>query len=486
MAISSNPSAGGTRRAHASAMPGRLGTLAVLMALTGCMSLAPEHRTPQAPVADQFAGSHAGDTGTAMPVAAELPWRQFFIEPRLQELVQIALDNNRDLRIASLNIEKAQAAYRIQRSERLPIVGLQGSGERAPSPMTGEQASTYTVGLGITAFELDFFGRVRNLSQAALASYLGTEQAHRTARISLVAAVADAYLNLKSLDEQLQLTRQTLETREESQQLTQLQFRNGTASALDAKQADSLVHAARATLAELTRQRAAAYNGLVLLLGQPLPADAPENRQASSLPDKSELVSLTELPAGVPSETLVRRPDIQQAEQQLRAANANIGAARAAFFPRITLTGTAGVGSTELDGLFNAGKFAWTLSPQLVLPIFDAGRNRANLRVAEADQKIAIASYEKAIQTAFQEVSDALTARGSLVEQLDAQQGLVDTEAERLEMANLRYKSGVSSYFDVLDAQRSHFAAQQQLISVRTAQRQNLVTLYKVLGGGWQ
>ncbi|MDO5058234.1 MAG: efflux transporter outer membrane subunit [Lautropia sp.] len=463
----------------------RLGALASALALAGCVSLAPVHQTPSAPVDAQFAHGNTG-IGSAMPAAADIPWKQFFVDPRLQQLIQVALDNNRDLRIASLNIEKAQAAYRIQRADRVPNVGLMGSGERAPSPATGEQASTYTVGLGITGFEIDFFGRVKNLSDAALSAYLATEEARRTAQISLVAAVANAYLSLQALDEQLALTRQTLSTREESQKLTQLQYRNGTASALDASQADSLVYAGRATLAALTRQRAAAHNALVLLLGQPMP---PEDTDASRQPGQtpaSEVIALTELPAGLPSETLIRRPDIQQAEHQLRAANANIGAARAAFFPRITLTGTAGVGSTELSRLFDHGTFAWTLSPQLVLPIFDGGRNRANLRVAEAERKIAIASYEKAIQTAFQEVSDGLANRQGLLDQLAAQQELVRVEKERLDMANLRYRNGVSSYFDVLDAQRSSFAAQQELISVRLSQRQNLVELYKVLGGGWQ
>ncbi|MDO5104006.1 MAG: efflux transporter outer membrane subunit [Lautropia sp.] len=510
------------------AMPLRVTALAAALALAGCVSLAPVHQTPVAPVDAQFAHAGQDDTGSALPAAADIPWKQFFVDPRLQQLIQIALDNNRDLRIASLNIEKAQAAYRIQRAERLPGVGLMGSGERAPSPLTGGQASTYTVGLGITAFELDFFGRVKNLSDAALSAFLATEEAHRTAQISLVSAVANSYLTLQSLDEQLDLTRQTLATREESQKLTQLQYKNGTASALDASQADSLVHAARATLAALTRQRAAAYNALVLLLGQPMPPAADTTREAmadgtsaagmKTSPNgndgmmrhthakadgtvgqqpvamtappastaSSELIALTELPAGLPSETLVRRPDIRAAEHQLRAANANIGAARAAFFPRITLTGTAGVGSTELSALFNSGTFAWTLNPQLVLPIFDGGRNRANLRVAEAEQKIAVANYEKAIQTAFKEVSDSLANREGLLDQLDAQQALVRVENERLDMANLRYKNGVSSYFDVLDAQRSAFAAQQELISVRMAQRQNLVELYKVLGGGWQ
>lgn len=462
----------------------RLGALTGALALAGCVSLAPVHQTPTAPVDAEFAHGNAG-IGSAMPAAADIPWKQFFVDPRLQQLIQVALDNNRDLRIASLNIEKAQAAYRIQRADRVPGVGLMGSGERAPSPATGEQASTYTVGLGITGFEIDFFGRVKNLSDAALSAYLATEEARRTAQISLVAGVANAYLSLQALDEQLALTRQTLSTREESQKLTQLQYRNGTASALDASQADSLVYAARATLAALTRQRAAAYNALVLLLGQPMPAEDEATRQARQT-EGAEVIALTELPAGLPSETLIRRPDIQQAEHQLRAANANIGAARAAFFPRITLTGTAGVGSTELSSLFDHGTFAWTLSPQLVLPIFDGGRNRANLRVAQAEQKIAIASYEKAIQTAFQEVSDGLANRQGLLDQLAAQRELVRVEKERLDMANLRYQNGVSSYFDVLDAQRSAFAAQQELISVQLSQRQNLVELYKVLGGGWQ
>lgn len=466
----------------------RLGTLGAAMALGGCMSLAPVHQTPEAPVAGQFAyASHTG-SNTRLPAAIDIPWQQFFVDSRLQQLIRIALENNRDLRLATLNIERASAQYNIQRAERLPGINAIGRGERAPSPLNGEQSSSYTVGLGMAAFELDFFGRVRELSKAALANYLGTEQARRTAQISLVAAVANTYLMLRSLDEQLSLTRQTLKTREESRELTQLQFRNGTASSLDASQADALVHAAQATLAALSRQFATTQNALALLLGQPLPPESAATgvSTAQGLPEDPELVAMTELPAGVPAETLVRRPDILQAEQQLRAANANIGAARAAFFPRITLTGTAGVASTELSALFNHGQFAWTLSPQLVLPIFDAGRNRANLRMAETDRKIAIASYEKAIQTAFREVSDALANRQGLLDQLKAQQALVRAEQERLDMANLRYRNGVSSYFDVLDAQRSSFAARQELIAVRTAQRQNLVELYKVLGGGWQ
>ena len=452
-------------------MPARLSVLAALLVLAGCGSLAPLPKNPDAPVPDQFAHAQPHDaaarpsasqdaagnpvtTAAAQPVAADIGWKEFFVNPALQQLIQIALDNNRDLRLAALNVERTQAQYRIQRADRLPSVNGSFGLERQPSVLTGEQTSNLTIGLGITAFELDFFGRVKDLTRAALSNYMATAEAQRTAQIALVAGVANAYLGLQSLDEQLALTRATLKTREESQQLTQLQYRNGAASELDAKQADSLVYTARATLATLQRQRDVAYDALAVLLGQQPPAEL------ITADTHGDRVELQELPAGIPSETLTRRPDIRQAELQLRAAEANIGAARAAFFPRISLTATAGFGSRQLDDLFDHGKFVWTLNPQAVLPIFDYGRNRANLEVSKVEQKIAITNYEKAIQTAFQEVSDAL--------------------------ANLRYKNGVASYFDVLDAQRSHFAAQQALINARTAQRQNLVELYKVLGGGWK
>ena len=456
-------------RAGQARMPARLSVLTALLVLAGCGSLAPLPKNPDTPVPDQFAHAQPHDaaarpstsqdaagnpvtTAAAQPVAADIGWKEFFVNPALQQLIQIALDNNRDLRLAALNVERTQALYRIQRADRLPSVNGSFGLQRQPSVLTGEQTSNYSIGLGITAFELDFFGRVKDLTRAALSSYMATEEAQRTAQIALVAGVANAYLGLQSLDEQLALTRATLKTREDSQQLTQLQYRNGAASELDAKQADSLVYTARATLATLQRQRDVAYDALAVLLGQQPPAEL------ITADTHGDRVELQELPAGIPSETLMRRPDIRQ----------------------------AGFGSRQLDDLFDHGKFIWTLNPNAVLPIFDYGRNRANLDVSKVDQKIAIASYEKAIQTAFQEVSDALANRRGLVEQLDAQQGLVRTEGERLELANLRYKNGVASYFDVLDAQRSHFAAQQALITARTAQRQNLVELYKVLGGGWK
>ena len=311
-------------------------------------------------------------------------WQRFFSAERLKRLIGIALANNRDLRIAALSIEQARAQYQVRRADQLPTINVGASGTRQPG-QNGGIASTYTAGLSITAFEFDFFGRVRSLGEAALAQYLATEEARRTAQISLIASVAITYLNLLADDELLEVTRQTLSSREESLKLTRLKFDNGAASEIDFRQAESLVQGARVTLAALQRQRAQDQNALVLLMGQPLPADLPRSSRVMD----QDLVSY--LPPGVPSETLIRRPDVRQAEQLLIASNANIGAARAAFFPRITLTGSAGIASTELSGLFNNGQFAWTLLPQLLMPIFDSGRNQANLDSAEVGRDIAIA-----------------------------------------------------------------------------------------------
>ena len=331
----------------------------------------------------------------------------------------------------------------------------------------------------MTAYELDFFGRVRSLSEAALAQFLATEEARKTVQISLVAAVANAYLGLLADDELLRVTQQTLGTREESLKLTKLKFDNGVVSEVDVRQAESLLEAARVTLAQLTRQRALDENALVLLLGRPLPDGLPQPGRLTDPQVSAELL------AGVPAEVLARRPDVRQAEQQLVAANANIGAARAAFFPRIALTGSAGIASSQLSELFKGGSFAWTFAPQLTLPIFDRGRNQTNLDVANVNRDIAVAQYEKAVQTAFREVSDSLASRSSLVEQLRAQAAQADAEQARVRLAELRYRNGAASYLELLDAQRSLFAAQQAVIQLQAQQTQNLVTLYKVLGGGW-
>ena len=320
---------------------------------------------------------------------------------------------------------------------------------------------------------------MRNLSEAAAAQLLGTEEARKTVQISLIATVAATYLGLLADEELLQVTRDALVTREESFKLTKLKFDNGASSEIDFRQAESLLESARVALAQETRQRQLDENALLLLLGQSLPVELPP-----ALPVTSQQM-VAELPAGVPSEVLARRPDVRAAEQQLVAANANIGAARAAFFPRITLTGSVGTASSELSGLFKSGSLAWTFAPQLLLPIFDAGRNQANLNVAKVNREIAVAQYEKAIQTAFREVSDALAGRATLAEQVRAQLAQANAEAIRTRLAELRYSNGVASYLDVLDAQRSLFAAQQAVVQTQTLQAQTLVTLYKVLGGGW-
>ncbi len=454
-------------------------TLATSLVLAGCASMAPKYERPAAPVDAAFpgAGDAAGVAGGAM--AADIPWQSFFSDPRLKQLIGIALTNNRDLRAAGLAIEQARALYQVRRADELPTVNLGASGLRQPG-QTGAMTSTYQVGLAVTAFEFDFFGRIRSLSNAALAQYLATEEAQKSLQISLIAAVANTYLNLLADDELLEVTRQALRTREESLKLTKLKFDNGAASELDYRQAESLIQAARVTLAQVTRQRALDHNALVLLLGQSMPANLPTAQSVM----RQEL--LPALPVGLPSEVLTRRPDILQAEQQLIAANANIGAARAAFYPRITLTGSAGVASNELSGLFNNGVFAWTMAPQLLLPIFDRGRNRANLGATQASRDIAVAQYEQAIQAAFREVADALAGRATLIDEVKAQRAQMNAEAARFRLADLRYKNGAASYLDVLDAQRSLFSAQQAVVQVQAAQVQNLVTLYKVLGGGWR
>jgi multidrug efflux system outer membrane protein len=457
---------------------GRRGAfLAAGLLLSACASMAPEYERPAPPVSPAFPEAPPAPADGAL--AADIQWQDFFADPRLKRLVTVALENNRDLRAAGLAIEQARAQYRIRRADQLPSVDAAVIGQRQPG-LTGNQASLYTVGLAVTAYEFDFFGRIRSLSDAALAQYLATEEAQRSARISLIAAIANLYFNLLADEELLEVTRQTLRTREESLKLTKLKFDNGAASELDYRQAEALYESARVTLAQVQRQRALDQNALVLLLGQPMPTDLPPPQPLMSRQ------TLTDLPVGLPSDVLVRRPDVLSAEQQLIAANANIGAARAAFWPRISLTTSAGLASTELSGLFSDGKFAWTLNPQALLPIFDYGRNKANLQASEAARDIAVARYERTIQDAFREVSDALATRSTLVDEIRAQQAQVRAESARFRLADLRYRNGAASYLDVLDAQRSLFVSQQSLVLVQAAQVQNVVTLYKVLGGGWK
>ena len=450
--------------------------------LGGC-SFIPHQPRPDAPVATSFPDGERNDD-PALPRAIDTGWRDFFRDPRLQALIEAALSNNRDLRTAALRIEESRALYNIQQADLLPNVGVIAGATRARSliPQTAASprsvvGSTYQVGLSLTSFELDFFGRVRALNASALASYLATTEAQQSAQISLIAAVAQANLTERSYAEQLELARSTEKTRQSAYALAKQRFDVGASSALDLRLAESIVLQARVAAVTLARQRAQAFNALTLLVGQPL-TELPPSQALSS----ENLVS--GIPAGLPSDLLTNRPDIRAAEQRLRAANANIGAARAAFFPRISLTAALGAASTSLSGLFDSGSGTWSFGPQLLLPIFDAGRNQANLTLAQVRTSLAVTDYEKTIQVAFREVADALAARGTLEEQVVAQQQFLEAQADRLRLAELRRQNGVASSLDVLDAQREVFNAQQSLVQTRLQRLTNAVDLYRSLGGG--
>ncbi len=455
--------------------------LVLALSLAGCVNLAPKYERPAAPVAGAFP-TVEGTVNSGNPVANEAPasiaWQRFFVDARLQQLINLALANNRDLRVAILNIEQARAAFQIQRAARFPAINAGITANRASTAGDAPLTSVYQVGLSVTAFELDLFGRVKNLSDAALAQYLATEEARKSAQISLIAQVANTYLTFLADEELLGLTQQTLKTREESLRLSRLRFENGVTSKLDLDQAVSLVEQARTTLAQAQRQRAQDLNLLTLLIGQQIPDNLPPGATLAS-------TNLPDLPAGMPSDLLISRPDIRAAEQQLIAANADIGAARANYFPRISLTGSGGTASTELSGLFKSGSYGWSFAPQAILPLFDFGARRAGVESARAGRDIAVAQYEKSIQTAFREVSDALAGQATFSEQLRAQQAVAAAEADRFNLSDLRYRNGTASYLDLLDAQRSLFIAQQQAIEANLARLQNQVNLYRVLGGGW-
>lgn len=456
----------------------RLVTVSAAVLLAGC-SMIPQYQRPAAPVTTQWPQGLATGADTAS-TAADVPWQDFVGDARLRELIALALQNNRDLRVAVLAIEQARAQYQIRSADQLPGIGAAVTATRQPAADgSGGSTSVYTAGLAMASWEIDFFGRIASLKEAALAQFLATQEARNAVQTSLVAAVANTWLSLQTNTELLALTQRTLATREDSLRLNRLRFDQGVTSALDLRQAESLTAAAQATLAQQQRLRTLDLNALTLLVGQPLP-EADQNR-----PAVQAALALPDVPAGMPSDLLTRRPDIRQAEQQLIAANANIGAARAAFFPRISLTASAGTASGALSGLFKSGSWGWTLAPQAVLPIFDAGRNQAGLESAQAERAVAVAQYEKAIQVAFREVADALAGRATLGEQLRAQQAQTDAEADRFRLADLRYRNGVANYLDVLDAQRALFATQQALAQTQLAQRQNQVALYKALGGGW-
>ena len=444
--------------------------------LTGC-SLAPDYQRPATP---------AGATWQASTdVTTTRGWKGTFSDPQLQQLITLALSNNRDLRIAALNVQSYEARYRIQRAAQLPTVGVDGSGSRQQTAgdINGsgrEQiGSQYAANVGITAYELDFFGRIQSLKDQALENYLAQQESQRSTHIALVASVANAYLTLLADQDLLTLSQQTLQTEQESYELTKKKFNLGAASDMELAQGKTTLESARVSQAQYQRQVAQDKNALMLLIGGNLPADLQQTR---ALDD----VALTPVPVGAPSSLLQQRPDVLAAEHSLKAANANIGAARAAFFPTITLTATAGSASNELSSLFDSGNGTWLFMPKLSLPIFDGGKRTADLDVAEIEAKKAVASYEQSIQSAFREVADGLVAQQSYQQQLAAQQALVEANQRYFDLAEKRYQQGVDSYLTRLDAQRSLFSAQQSLIATRLALLGNEVNLYKAIGGGWQ
>jgi NodT family efflux transporter outer membrane factor (OMF) lipoprotein len=446
----------------------RRGALALAAgALAACSSMAPRYERPAAPVAAAF--PFAPDAAASGPAAR---WQDFLGgDPRLAALVRLALANNRDLRVAVANIEVARNQARVTGAAEFPTVALAATHTRETGTPTVD-----AFGLGVSAWELDLWGRVRSLTDAALAQVAASGQARAAAQVSLVASVASAYVAMAGDQALMDLAQQTFETRNETMKLVQLRFEHGVASSIELQDNRTQVEAARVALAQARRQRALDEDALVLLVGAPLPADLPPAPGWAA-------IALPDVPVGLPSQVLLQRPDVAQAEEQLRAANADIGAARAAFFPTISLTGSAGTASTSLDHLFEHAAF--TFVPQVTLPIFDAGRNRANLRISQAQRDIAVAQYEKAVQSAFRDVADALAGRATLVEQLDAQQAQTDAEARRFELSDLLYKNGVASSLDRLDAQRSLFAAQQALVQTRLLLLQNRIAVYRAIGGGW-
>lgn len=456
--------------------------LAALLA-AGCANLAPPHERPPLPVPAQYAEGGAA-TEPAQPVSA-IAWRDYFVDAHLQGLIAQALAHNSDLRLAVLRVDEARAAYGVTRADRTPTVaaGLDGSRARVPAGLSGVgrsvAANQFQLGIGMSSWEIDFWGRVRNLESAALATYLASDEARRAATLALIAQTADAYLSLRELDERLLLARRTLATRQESLRIFRRRVELGATSKLELTQVEVLAQQATALVSQLELARATQAHALALLVGSPVelaPAAERLDQFALSQP----------LAAGLPSQLLAQRPDIMAAEHNLRAASANIGAARAAFFPRIALTASLGVASTELDGLFRSGSHAWSFAPQISLPIFDRGRRQASLDLAEVRREQAVVRYEQTIEAAFRDVSDALSAQRWVTAQVQTQRDTLALQAERARLAKLRYDSGAARYLEVLDAERDLLAAEQQLVQTRRAQLGAQVALYAALGGGSQ
>nr|WP_198526670.1 efflux transporter outer membrane subunit [Sphingomonas melonis] len=485
-------------------------------ALAGC-NLAPKYVRPEGavPAALPQGGVYPA-AATDAPDVSKIGWQTFFTDDRLRKTIALGLENNRDLRVAAANVLQARAQYRIQRADLVPSTTVSGSGTYTNNIFGGASAGAgagagsgagagagagtgggvgagaggaavgsnssnlefYSVNAGFSAFELDLFGRVRNLNRAALEQYFASEEAQRAARISLIAEIATAWATLGSDQDQLRISQETLKAFEQSLELTRAQFRIGVASELEARQAETSYQSARNDIAVLKTRVAQDKNALDLLVGTPVTADLlPQGLGNGD-------AALQVLPAGLSSEVLLRRPDVLQAEHQLIAQNANIGAARAALFPRISLTATLGTISTALSGLFAGGSFTYTGAPSVSLPLFDGGRLRSNVDYARASQQAAVSTYEKTVQTAFREVADALAQRGTIDEQIAAQTARVGAANVALRISDARYRAGVESFLNTLDSQRSAYAAQQQLVTTRLTRISNLVELYRSLGGG--
>ena len=459
-------------------------TLGVLVFLGGC-SMAPKYQQPRAPIPAMWPQGEAYENTGAMPGAGtiqDLNREEFFTEKKLKKIIELALDSNLDLRLSALNVERARAMYGIQRAGLYPGINAMGNGSknRVPADLTdGKQSMTaeqYGVNLGISSWEMDFFGRIRSLKDQALQAYLASEQARRSAKILLVSEIAATYLTLAGDRETLKLHRATLETQQAALDLIQKRYDVGLATQLDLRQAQIPVDTARGGVARLTQLVAQDKNALNLLAGSPVAEDLLPRDLAGVPPFK-------EFSPGLSSAVLLNRPDILQAEHELRGAYAFIGAARSAFFPRISLTTTVGTASSELSGLFNSGSGAWNFAPQITMPVFDP-RTWAALRVSKTDKKIVLTRYEKTIQTAFREVADALAVEGTIQSQMEAQESLVAAAGETHDLSRDRYIKGIDSYLGVLDSQRSLYAAQQGLISIRLARLINQVKLYALVGGG--
>ncbi|MCS4230084.1 multidrug efflux system outer membrane protein [Stenotrophomonas maltophilia] len=446
------------------------------LGLGGCATLVPGHTD----VAPSIPAQWPAEAGQGRPTdAAELGWRDFFTDPRLQQVIEQGLANNRDLRVAVLNVERARGQYRIQRADRVPALNVQGQMERTGGDLPVNEQ--FTAGLGVTEFELDLFGRVRNLSEAALQQYFAVAANRRNAQLSLVAETATAWLTFGADSELLRISEATLASHEDSLRLAQARFERGGSSALELAQTRTLVETARTDAARLRGQLQQDRNALALLIGGPV--------DAALLPvgnNDLQLLALAPPPADLPSDVLLRRPDIMAAEHTLLAGNANIGAARAAFFPSIRLTGTLGSSSTELSGLFDSGTRVWSFLPTISLPIFQGGKLRAGLAVANADRDIALAEYEKSIQVGFRETADALALSTSLDAQAASQQALLAAATQAEQLSQARYDAGLDSFVTLLDARRTAYSAQQSQLQTALAQQSNRITLYKVLGGGWR